>query len=138
MPPPPLAGAPRESFNAESDLLDMKDSLRRMADGPTSGKKAVDLEKQLTAMKEQVAVSKEDESSMKEAGGKTFHLKDDVWVDTAFDEKSSPKVEEITFGSKEYFDLLKTPGLSKFLAVGRQVLFVFNNHTYKITFKENA
>lgn len=123
-------------YGDEAMVRDFRESI---ALAPTTGKKAVDLEKQLIAMKGQSSVSQERaQAGVKDVAGKTFILCDGVWTDSTYNEKTSPKVEEITFGTKEYFDLLKTPGISKFLSVGRQVLFVFNGHTYKITFKESA
>jgi Ca-activated chloride channel homolog len=124
------------SFSAYGDEGLLKDAF---TNAPTTGKKAVDAEKAMNKLKQQtVAETKEELAGTKEAGGKTFVLKEGIWTDTAYDAKTSPKIEEITFGTPEYFDLLKTPGISKFLAVGKQVLFVFNGHTYKITFKESA
>lgn len=109
-----------------------------IAAAPT-GKNAVETEKKLRALKEEtVALGDDAEADSKSFGGKTFMLRDGIWTDSSYDEKTSPKIEEITFGTKEYFDLLKKPGISKFLSIGKQVLFVFDGHTYKIIFKESA
>ncbi len=72
-------------------------------------------------------------AGIKSVEGKTFYLKDGIWTDSSFEPDKGAKPEEITFGSKEYFDLMRNvPGIGKFLAVGRQVIVVYKGHIYKI------
>jgi Ca-activated chloride channel family protein len=69
---------------------------------------------------------------------KTFYLRDGFWTDSSFDGKSG-KPEIISFGSQRYFDLMrKVPGISKYLAVGRQVVLVYKGHVYKIVDSKTA
>lgn len=128
-------GAPPYS---EFDFVSTEMS-KSIASAATTGKGAIRREKKLGELAQATAVEESEKSSaVKSVEDKTFYLRDGFWTDAAFNTKTSPKVEEVTFGSKEYFELLKTPGISKFLSVGRQVIFVFNGKTYKVTYKENA
>ena len=78
-------------------------------------------------------------TGMKTVGDKTFYMRDGYWTDSTYDQDKSPKSEEVTFGSNEYFDLFKkVPGISKYLAVGRQVIVVYQGHSYKVSFKQDA
>lgn len=125
-------------YNAPREVQ-IIDSRPTVMDYRTSGKDAVKREKEVAELKTKVAVAdNESAAEVRNVGDKTFLLKNGIWTDSSYDEKTSPKIEEITFGSKEYFDLIKTPGVSKILALGHQVLFVLNGHTYKITFKGTA
>jgi Ca-activated chloride channel family protein len=135
---PPVAMGKTLMYGDEGSMA--ADAVVAFAKAAPVGREAVLAAKKVANLKEeQVAMKSDADKDTKAAADKTFILRDGVWVDTAYDEKSSPKAEEITFGSKEYFDLLnRNPGISKYLAVGRQVLFVFNGHTYRITFKETA
>ncbi|HEY9869548.1 MAG TPA: VIT domain-containing protein [Candidatus Obscuribacterales bacterium] len=84
-----------------------------------------------------------DKEAKKDAGikaveDKTFYLREGFWTDSSFDGKSG-KPEIISFGSQQYFDLMrKVPGISKYLAVGRQVILVYKGHVYKIVDSKTA
>lgn len=107
-----------------------------------SGKQAVWHAKALNSLKDTVALDSEksESASMKSVEDKTFYLRNGYWTDSTYTdgEHKSGKLQEITFGSKEYFDLLKTPGISKYLAVGRQVIICHQGHCYKISFKQEV
>jgi Ca-activated chloride channel family protein len=99
------------------------------------GQGAVVNQKALNKLKNVDVLAKDEESSgaIKSIEDKTFYLRGGAWVDSTYNESSSPKAQVIQFGSKEYFDLIHaTPGLSKYLSVGREVIVVFKGHTYKI------
>ena len=70
--------------------------------------------------------------TVKTIGGKTFYKRGEVWFDSAYDEKNSPKVEACKFGTKKYFNLMRTADISKFLSIGTEVILVFNGHTFRI------
>jgi Ca-activated chloride channel homolog len=114
-----------------------------------TGRSAVVRAKKLSVLKDSVALDADKEekgaaapgpaTGMKTVGDKTFYMRDGYWTDSTYDQDKSPKPEEVTFGSNEYFDLFKkVPGISKYLAVGRQVLVVYQGHCYKISFKQDA
>ncbi len=64
---------------------------------------------------------------------KTFVLKDQVWTDTAYDEKQQTLRKSVTFGTAEYFQLLQdVPELAKFFSLGSQVVVVLNGIAYEV------
>ncbi len=66
-------------------------------------------------------------------GEKTFVLNGMTWIDSGYNERTSPKPKSIEFGSQAYFDLLKAePGLSKYLAVGKQIIVSYKGNVYRI------
>lgn len=66
------------------------------------------------------------------AGDRTFVWRDGMWIDTLFDADTMTPVE-IAFLSDEYFDLLALdPAVGEFLALGEQVLFVWDGTAYQI------
>jgi len=98
-----------------------------------TGAKAVANSKALNSLKQQNVLAKDEgtASGIKAVDDKTFYLHNGVWVDSAYTDKLKPEV--ITFGTDAYFDLLhNNPGIAKYLAVGKEVIFLFNGHTYKI------
>lgn len=102
-----------------------------------SGMAAVTKSKALNKLKntDVIAMDKDEESSnaIKSIEDKTFYLKNGAWVDSTYNEGSSPKALTIQFGSKDYFDLIhNTPGISKYLAIGRDVTLVFKGHSYRV------
>ena len=71
--------------------------------------------------------------AVRRVGGKTFYLIDGVWTDSEF--KAETKLPEtvLTFGSDEYFDLLKQqPKLSSFFSLGERVVVVFEGRVYRV------
>jgi Ca-activated chloride channel family protein len=67
------------------------------------------------------------------AGSKTFLLRDGVWMDTAFDEDKHQEIQEIGFATDAYFDLMSAaPELGQYLALGQQVLVIYDNLAYKV------
>jgi Ca-activated chloride channel family protein len=65
-------------------------------------------------------------------GSKTFVLRDGVWMDTAYD-SDGQRPQEVGFASDAYFDLLTAvPQLGQYLAIGEQVLLVYEDQVYQI------
>ena len=98
-----------------------------------TGAAAVANQKAINKMKEQNFIAKDEQPAggMKVVDDKTFYIRGGVWVESTFSDKL--KAEVITFGTSQYFDLMhKNPGIAKYLAVGREVIFTFKGHTYKI------
>lgn len=63
---------------------------------------------------------------------KTFVFINETWTDTTFD-PDNMTTEKIVFLSDEYFDLLiENPELGEYLAVGEQVIVVFDGVAYEI------
>ena len=98
-----------------------------------TGAAAVANSKTFNSLKQQdkLAMNEETPAGVKSVEDKTFYLRNGIWVDSSYTDKSNPEV--ITFGTDKYFDLLhNNPGIAKYLAVGKEVIFEFNGHTYKI------
>ena len=69
---------------------------------------------------------------MRHAGERTFVYRSGVWVDMAF-EADKMQVTEVTFGSSRYFELAADPEVAGYLALGSQVIFVFEGQACQIT-----
>src|SRR5262249_7977860 len=114
----------------------VRDDLRLdWGSADVSGKKAVERSKVVREYKwTTVAADKDanEQAGVKSVEDKTFYLKNGFWTDSSFDARSG-KPELISFGSQQYFDLMrKVPGISKYLAVGKQMILVYKGHVYKI------
>jgi Ca-activated chloride channel family protein len=71
--------------------------------------------------------------AVKRAGGKTFYLIDGVWTDSEF--KADAKLPEtvLTFGSDDYFAVLKqNPKLANYFALAERVVVVFEGRVYRV------
>ena len=66
--------------------------------------------------------------------GKTFMLKDGVWIDTEFKENDARPRVTLKFGSDEFFSLLgKEPAIAEYFALGQKVIVVFKGKVYQVT-----
>jgi len=104
-----------------------------------SGKAAVLRTKSMDEFKQvaQLPSDKDNAAAIRNIDGKTFYNRGGVWNDSAYDGKQ--KLQSITFGSKEYFDLMRNaPGIGKYLAVGRQLILLYNGIGYRIVFDKKA
>ena len=67
-------------------------------------------------------------------GGKTFLLNASQWVDTDAQKYPNARKVKVSFGSPEYFELLKKhPQALAWLALGRSVQFVLDGALYEIS-----
>ncbi len=66
--------------------------------------------------------------------GKTFYMRSGTWVDAEAElAANSGRKIEIEFLSPEYFELLKRhPGLSKYLALGKNMTIAYKGRVYRI------
>jgi hypothetical protein len=70
---------------------------------------------------------------VRSVGGKTFYLRDGVWTDAEFDSQARKPETALTFGSDEYFALLKSePRLAEFFALGERVVVVYQGRVYRV------
>jgi Ca-activated chloride channel family protein len=73
-------------------------------------------------------------SAIRTAGGKTFYLRDGVWIDAEFKAEARLPETTIKFGSDEYFTLLNQKRrLAEFFALGERVIVVFEGRVYRVT-----
>lgn len=73
-----------------------------------------------------------DSENVRYIEGKSFFLKDGVWVDGSFDEKKSPRMVTVKFASPEYLELLKDKSVAKWLSVGDRAIVVLKDKTVKV------
>ncbi len=65
--------------------------------------------------------------------GRAFYNSGSFWVDSKIQSWKYGKAERIQFAGKEYFDFMKkNPDTAGFLALGRNVRFVWNERVYEI------
>jgi hypothetical protein len=65
-------------------------------------------------------------------GGRAFVMKTNSWIDSEIQKKTDAKRVRVQFDSAEYFDLLKNPQITSWLALGRNVQFVLGDTIYEI------
>ncbi len=111
----------------------------------TSGADAVKMSKKQNAMQQTTKVASGDKDEKEQiiirnngknqyVAGKSFFNLNEVWVDSDFSDKAQLPEVKITFGSDEYFNLLKQErGLAPYLSLGEQVIVVWKGKVYRIT-----
>jgi Ca-activated chloride channel family protein len=73
---------------------------------------------------------------VKYVGSKTFVLRNETWIDTAY---QGEKTQKVVFLSQEYFDLVSgAPELGAYLALGNRVVVVYQGTSYEIVMDEKA
>jgi Ca-activated chloride channel family protein len=73
-------------------------------------------------------------STIRNVGGKTFYLRDNVWTDSEFKVDARLPEKVVKFGSDDYFNLLKQePRLGEFFSLGERVVVVFAGRVYRVT-----
>jgi Ca-activated chloride channel family protein len=72
--------------------------------------------------------------AVQRVGGKTFYLLDGVWTDSEFKAETKLPETALTFGSDEYFAVLKQhPKLASFFSLGERVVVVFEGRVYRVS-----
>lgn len=100
-----------------------------------TGADAVKQSKAARAQQETVIVTDNDTrtDAVRRVEGKTFYLINGVWTDSEFKAESRLPETTLTFGSDEYFNLLKqNPKLGSFFSLGERVVFVFEGRVYRV------
>ncbi len=122
-------------FNKDKEQafkMESRDELQaQLASAPASGRMAVVREKKIAQMKSSLEYDrKSDAQGVKTVDEKTFYLKNGFWTDADY---KNEKAEEVQFGTDRYFALTRSlPNMSRYLAVGKQVIVVVKGHAYKI------
>jgi Ca-activated chloride channel family protein len=111
-------------------------SANRMPSPPAeaTGKVAVAQSRAEKSLAETVEVSATEYlTNVRTAGGKTFLLKDGVWVDTEYKDEATLLVLQLKFGSDEFFSLIdKQPKLAEIFALGQKVIVLFEGKVYRV------
>ena len=99
-----------------------------------TGEQAIKLSKSTRAQQDASLLKPDDRStSVRRAGGKTFYLVDGVWIDSEFKAESKLAETAVTFGSDEYYALLKqNPKLGSYFSLGERVVVVFDGRVYRV------
>jgi Ca-activated chloride channel family protein len=103
----------------------------------TTGAVAVRQSKRDRAQQEIATLATEDKdtssSVVRNVGSKTFYLREGVWTDSEFQANGRLPETALTFGSDEYFALLKRePRLAEFFALGERVVVVYGGRVYRV------
>jgi Ca-activated chloride channel family protein len=103
----------------------------------STGAVAVQQSKRDRAQQDAMTISTDDKdtpsSVVRSVGSKTFYLREDVWTDAEFKEDARLPVTTLSFGSDEYFALLKRePRLAEFFALGERVVVVYGGRVYRV------
>jgi Ca-activated chloride channel family protein len=103
----------------------------------TTGAMAVQQSKRDRAQQETISIAGDDKdtpsSVARNVGSKTFYLRDDVWTDAEFKAEARKPETTLTFGSDEYFALLKRePRLAEFFSLGERVVVVLDGRVYRV------
>jgi Ca-activated chloride channel family protein len=110
-------------------------SVAKAADAKAiTGAVAVQQSKRAREQQEVVMVESEGAStSIKNVAGKTFYLREGVWMDSELKPGTSLPEIVVKFGSDEYFALLKQkPQLGAFFALGERVSVVLDGKIYRV------
>ncbi len=101
----------------------------------STGAGAVQQSKAARAQQE-VARLKDDDTrtdAVRRVEGKTFYLMNGVWTDSEFKANSGLPETTLTFGSDEYFELLKrNPKLGSYFSLAERVIVVFEGRVYRV------
>ncbi|HEY6188873.1 MAG TPA: VIT and VWA domain-containing protein [Pyrinomonadaceae bacterium] len=128
--PSGTAGAGPVSRKPSAAAAPPKDAARA-----TTGEVAVQQSKRDRAQQETIRVESDQQAGggMRTVGGKTFYLRDGVWTDAEFKAESRLPETALSFGSDEYFALLKRePRLADYFALGERVLVVYQGRVYRV------
>lgn len=108
----------------------------------STGPMAVQQSQQARAQQEAVRVDEDQVSGanavVRRIGSKTFYLREGVWTDAEFRADARLPETVLTFGSDEYFALLRRERrLAEFFALGERVIVVFNGRVYRTNAASN-
>jgi Ca-activated chloride channel family protein len=72
--------------------------------------------------------------AVRRTSGKTFYLINGVWTDSEFKVETRLPETSVSFGSEQYFALLKQfPKLASYFSLAEQVVVVFEGRVYRVT-----
>ncbi|MBA3440994.1 MAG: VWA domain-containing protein, partial [Pyrinomonadaceae bacterium] len=99
-----------------------------------TGRAAVQQSKDSRAQQETIIVQANvAQTDVRSIGGKTFYLREGVWIDAEFKAESGLPETPLVFGSDDYFALLRRePRLAEFFALGERVVVVFKDRVYRV------
>jgi len=139
MAPPPgrgaVTGAGRVATRRAMDIRPPKEApANAPLSTPTTGADAIQLSRQSREQQDSAKLKEDTRAdAVRRAAGKTFYLIDDVWTDSEFKSETGLPETVVSFGSDEYFALLKRyPKLSSYFSLAERVLVVFEGRVYRV------
>jgi Ca-activated chloride channel family protein len=129
---------PRNSASRPAEAAPAADMAAKSGAGAVRASKDTRLRQETTTLADDKEESRLNANVAKRVSGKTFYLRDNVWIDADFKADARLPETKLTFSSDEYFDLLKRePALSKYFALGEAVIVVYNGRVYRIEATRN-
>lgn len=114
------------------------DQIKKEKSGEDSVKQSIENQylSDIESLSESRVIENIDESfnqNYKNIQGRAIYQVDNYWVDSNIQILKPKKEKKIKFASEEYFGLYRNnPLISQFLALGKNVIFVFNDIIYEI------
>ena len=82
---------------------------------------------------EGIVVNSAAAASVQRVGDKTFLLREGVWTDTEITADTRLPETTVTFGSDEYYALLRqVPALARYFALGERVAVIHEGRLYRV------
>jgi len=131
----PLAQAPGQPRVIETVVVEVEKVVEKAMEAPALGASGAEAVADAGVRKELRSAARapvEEAKAVRHAGERTFVYRSGVWVDTAFD-VNTMQATEVPFGSSRYFELAADSEVAGYLALGSQVIFVFEGQAYQIT-----
>jgi len=100
-----------------------------------TGAAAVRQSKELRIQQEADSIQRDNtrKDAVRRVEGKTFYLIEGVWTDSEFKTEARLPETTLTFGSDEYFALLKQyPKLASYFSLAERVVVVFEGRVYRV------
>ncbi|MDP2949911.1 MAG: hypothetical protein Q8P22_10285, partial [Chloroflexota bacterium] len=120
--------SPEGRKEATSDL----DRALPGALAPATGSGAVESAQTIEGYRQAEAAVESPSGKVKVVGDKTFVRRDEVWIDTGYQEDMS--TTRIGFGSDDYYRVLgERPDWGVYFALGERVIFLADGRAYEIT-----
>jgi len=125
----------RETVEVEKEVV-VEKAIEAPAVAPSGADAVADAEVR-KELRSAARAPVEEAKAVRHVGQHTFIYRSGIWVDTAFDaDRMQPT--EVAFGSSRYFELAAEPEVAGYLALGPQVIFVFEGKAYRITPSDEA
>jgi len=142
--PVPMARAPAVPGVVETVVVEKPVEVRKIVEKvvmatplAASGAEAVAEAEARKELRSAARAPLEEAKAVRHVGEHTFINRGGIWVDTGFD-AGEMQVTKVVFGSSRYFELAANPEVAGYLALGPQVIFVFEGKAYQITPSEEA
>jgi Ca-activated chloride channel homolog len=134
--PPPGGGAVTGNLSPMGSRRPAKDMSAGAPAGVSmaTGADAVQLSRQSREQQETAKLKSDTRTdAVRRAAGKTFYLIDGVWTDSEFKPESKLPETVLSFGSEEYFALIRQhPKLGSYFSLAERVVVVFEGRVYRV------